>query len=161
MVDSEKLRKLVIASAPDLIVPPGIDPVKILCAILHNESSYGVFNVPRFEKAYGPGGKYYNHTQYTLWGAWACCSYSSFQIMYPTARELGFTGTPGQLWNDEEAIKWAIKLINVRIIRKQGAKTVNQIADGYNSGNCNDSIIPEVYIAKFVLAYNSDEFVRT
>lgn len=66
--------------------------------------------------------------------------------MFVTAVELGFNGSPLDLWKDEIAIKWVIKLINERIIGR-GAKTLEEIADAYNSGNFRDSIVPEKYIA--------------
>lgn len=138
------------------------DPYGILKALATVESSFGTNNVPRFEKAYSPMGIYYNSEQkerYAKWGAAACCSYSSFQIMYTTACELGFDSQPWSrnpsiLSNDEVAIFYVIEYIKKRVISR-GAQTVEQLFDIYNSGSL-DKNIPADYIRVAMQAYNSN-----
>jgi len=139
------------------------DAKGILKALATVESSFGSNNVPRFEKAYSPMGIYYNAEQkerYAKWGAAACCSYSSFQIMYPTACELGFDSSPWArnpqlLSNDEVAIFYVIEYIKKRVISR-GAQTVEQLFDIYNSGSL-DKNIPADYIRVAMQAYNTNQ----
>lgn len=135
-----------------------IDPVVLLCAISLNESSGGKWNVPKHENAYAPGGVYYKKSVqvrelYGRYGALAACSWSSWQILYVTAVELGFKGSPLDLWNDSTAIEWVVKLLNARIIRT-GKETLAQIADAFNSGNYLDGLVPREYIDKLKRHYN-------
>lgn len=132
---------------------PWLDGECLLRAIAMNESAFGTYNVPKHEKAYDLGGVYGNKSLWAKYGAWAACSYSSWQIMYPTALELGFNGSPADLWRDGTAIYYVVELILRRGIRK-GATTVDQLFDMYNSGSFKDGIIPQVYIDKGVLNYN-------
>lgn len=131
---------------------PWLDGELCLKAIATVESSYGLNNVPKYEKAYDRGGIYYNATLGMKYGAWAACSYSSWQIMFPTAYELGFQGTPQDLCNDAIAVYWVCMLIEKRILDK-GATTLQELFDGYNSGSFRDKFIPQDYIAKGVDAY--------
>lgn len=139
--------------------PIVVDPVRFLAAISMNESTGGIHRVPRYESGYGPGGIYYNKENYAKWGAWACCSYSSFQIMYPTAVELGFTGNPVELQlKDEIAIVWVKKYFDRRVFAKtQKFITMGNAADAYNSGSFLDNNIPQKYIANFYIFYNELE----
>lgn len=133
---------------------PWLDGECLLKAIAMNESSYGSYNLPRFEKAYSYNQKgiYSNRDLWAKYGDWAACSYSSFQIMYPTALELGFNGSPMDLWKDSTAIYYVVELILRRTIRK-GATTVQHVLDAYNSGTFKDNNIPQEYINKGMIAY--------
>ena len=109
-----------------------------LQALAVNESSYGTNNKPRFEKAFYVDGEVYNKSQEVRklvikYGKSAAYSYSSWQILYITAFELGFTDSPAQLTNDLVAIDWVIKFINKRIISKNPIK-LDQMFSAYNSG---------------------------
>lgn len=148
------LREIIVSHAP--MLQPKVswaDAASLLAAIAEVESSFGLYNLPKHEKIFDYGGKYFNRDLWEDWGAWAACSYSSFQIMFPVACELGFRGSPEDLWNDDVAILWVLELIDRRILSK-GAKTIEQFGDAYNSGSFTDSIVPMDYISKFVKAYN-------
>lgn len=139
--------------------PQLVDPIRFLAAVSMCESSGGLYRVPRFEPGYGPGGTYYNKENYGRWGAWACCSYSSFQIMYPTAMELGYTGNPVELQlKDEVAIVYVKKYFEKRVFAKTSKFiTIANAADAYNSGSFLDSNIPQKYVASFYIYYNELE----
>lgn len=135
----------------------------VLHALAVCESSFGSNNIPRFEASYAPMGKYYQNDEqrqrYKIYGANACCSYSSFQILYPTACEQGFDSAPFsrsplELSLDEVAIFYVIEFIKNRIIAK-GATKIEHIPDAYNTGNFKDSVFNQDYTKKFMDAYNS------
>jgi len=144
---------------------PWLNREVLLRTIVQIESSNATNVVPRFEKAYSIGGKYWRapHIKklFRLYGDFAACSVGPTQIMYPTAWELGCRLSPADLHMDWEAcIQYTVKLLNKRILRKRykgewvrNARSVEEIADGYNSGNPRDLIIPADYISKFVRAY--------
>lgn len=133
---------------------PWMDGEICLKALATVESSYGIYNIPRHEKAYDLGGIYSKSYKPLLikYGAMAACSWSSFQIMYPVAYELGFQGDPIELQNDELAIMWVMEYIRKRILDK-GCSRLQDFADAYNSGTFRDKLIPEDYITKFMKAY--------
>lgn len=152
------LRQLIQKHASKLnLQNSNVDPAVLLAALAFCESSFGKNTTPRVEPAYLPGGRYFQakHVQqaYKKYGQAAAASYGPWQVLYITALELGFTGSPQELAEPETNLEYAIKYINQRILRR-GAKTVAQIADGYNSGNFNDSNVPHSYIRKLVRAYN-------
>jgi hypothetical protein len=130
------------------------DPERLLLALVDVESASGRFAIPRHEASFDYGGRWYNKDLARRWGAWAACSYSSFQIMYPVAVELGFDPerSPGDLNDDDIAVHWAIAYINRRILDK-GAKTIKDFADAYNSGSHRDAFVPTAYCDKFAKAY--------
>lgn len=139
----------------------GLNPYLLLGAIAYCESSLGIDNKPRFEKAYAPGGHYYRislpvQDSYKQFGKDAACSYSSFQILYITAYEMGYRGTPRELADDMVAIQYVIRFLNRRIIRG-GASDLEDIADAYNSGTFRDDNVPTAYIEKFTRAYYGKE----
>lgn len=142
-----------------LILPDDIDPFKLLWAICGEESSFGQNVKKRYEPIYGPGGKYYNQSlriqqDYKLYGKDACSSWGPWQIMYPTARELGFKKSPYELHGMEESIPYVIKYINKRAIER-GAKTVTEIADAYNTGTHRDNIHNYKYEREVKAIYDS------
>lgn len=157
----KSLEQIIIENADKLEVSKltfEIDSVALLKAIAMRESTYSSNNKPRFEAAFFKGGYYYKHSEnlqnkVNLYGQLASCSYSSFQIMYITANELGFNGKPNELNNDEIAIEYVIKLINKRIINKN-PKDIRDIFDAYNSGNFKDKNIPFDYIKYCLNWYN-------
>lgn len=137
---------------------PWINGTAALAALAENESRYGQFNIPKHERAYDFSGKYFQPDLWRKFGSWSACSYSSWQLMYPVAVELGFAGRPQDLACDEIAIYWVMKYIDQRIIQK-GCQTLEQFADAYNSGSFRDQIIPEKYIKDFLTSY-ADVVVR-
>lgn len=131
---------------------PWMDGQVCLQALATIESAYGVYNVPKHEKAYDQGGIYFNRGLWAKYGSHAACSYSSWQLMYPVAVELGFLGSPAELMIDEKAIYWVIEYIKKRILDK-GCLKLQDLADAYNSGSFRDKIVPQEYIGKFMDNY--------
>jgi hypothetical protein len=150
-----KLEKVIEAGAKMLQpMMPWADAAKLLKAIAMVESSFGLIAVPKHEKAYDWGGTYFRKDLWFKHGSLVAMSYSSFQIMYGVAVELGFDENrhPCELNDDEVAIYFVVDLIRKRILAR-GAQTLQQVADAYNSGSFKDGIIPSIYIAKFMDAY--------
>lgn len=126
-----------------------IDGRKLLHALARQESTSGRDGGhARVEKAYQPGGGLHRRHVVELFAAYgdaAVASWSSWQIMYPTAWELGMRGQPWDLWDDGEAGKWVVRFIERRAFRK-GARTVREVADAYNSGTHRDAFQPKRYM---------------
>lgn len=144
----------------------GIDSKKLLWAIAGAESHWGNYLKKRVEHRYAPGGKYYLRSKriqkaYELYEIDACASVGIWQIMYPTAMELGFEGSPDELHKDIKLnCEYATKYILGRCSK---CTTVQQIADAYNSGNAFDRNIPETYInkvCKYYAATDSNIFIE-
>lgn len=138
--------------------PDSLDPEAILWAVWHCEKYDQYDKEPRFEASYAPGGYFYDTSEevrmnWAVYGRSAACSYSNFQIMYPTARELGYVGPPVALDKDEIALPYVVALICKRII-DAGATTPEQVADAYNSGSFKDNYKPEAYMKKFRCYYD-------
>lgn len=130
-----------------LWVPKEINGPQLLWALSGCESSFGANCAPRHEEAYCTG--VYSHTpeveQLTqAYGHAAHCSYGPWQILLVNCE----SGTaPQDLTNILHAAMETVRFINQRILKAQGATTVAEIADAYNSGTWRDSIVPEKYIA--------------
>lgn len=125
-----------------------VNGTALLAALAWKESSFGRDGGhPRIEPAYRPNGALHRaHVPalYALYGDCAAASWSSWQIMFPTAVELGYAGEPWGLWEDRTAVLWVIAYIERAV--KRGAATVEQIADAYNSGSHKDRFVPEAYV---------------
>lgn len=132
----------------------------LLKTIATKESSYGKNNKPRFEKAYYIGGSLYknfNNTYRSLIEEYkkdAACSWSSFQIMFMNAYDMGYKGKPSDLSNDEIAIPFVIDYINKRIL-KRNPKKLEDIFDAYNSGSFSDRVVPQSYISGSMNVYKT------
>lgn len=167
----EALPDIIRRHAAELRPPIGSDigPARLLTAIAHVESSFGVHGGRlRVEPAYLPASRlpgtndgplFRRHVRdlYAAYGDAACGSWSSWQIMYPTAWELGFRGAPWGLADDEKAIVWVCAYLNVRAFGR-GAETVAQVADAYNSGDHRDRFVPTRYIEE--VQHHYDELGR-
>lgn len=154
-----KLKKIILSNQrvlQSVINVPWADPVLLIASIAEVESKFGFYNVPNYEKAFDLGGPYAKDGLWFRWGSWAACSYSSFQIMYPVAVELGFNGerSPLELWDDDVAFHFVLEYIKKRILGK-GASSIDEFADAYNSGSFKDKNIPQEYIRDFKLAYEN------
>jgi hypothetical protein len=139
MARAQELDVLISLWAHRLHLPPEsvLDPVRVLKALAWKESTYGQNTTPLKEPAYLPGGRYFTPEQaarHKKYGVAAAKSYSSFQILYPTACELGFSGTPTDLDDDREAIRWVVELLNRRVFGRDHAMTIEEVGDCYNSG---------------------------
>lgn len=144
------------------LVPPlwhnGVpcDGALVLWAFAGVESSFGRDRyVMRFEPSYSPGGKVYRASPFIrdLWrqhGPDAARSFGSWQMMFPTAVQLGYTGTPEGLADDRALAP----LVCAYMKRAQGG-TLENAADAYNSGNWRDRFVPLDYLARIVRAYEA------
>jgi len=146
-----------------------VDPDRLLRAIAKQETRAGRNNCPRFERSFAPKGevftvqgheytgtgRWHNPEHWKRWGMAAAFSYGPWQMMYGTAASLGYLGPPWELWDEQTARPYALKLLG-RIEKTQGAATVRQFADAWNSGNCKDDLVPEPYIAA-VEAFYAEE----
>jgi len=133
-----------------------VDPQVFLGAISLNESSGGYNNRPVFEKAYAPGGRYYNAMQkalYEKYGPPASCSHSSFQLMFVCFYEMGFKPAPEQASDDEYAMPAIVKFMNKRVL-KGDLNFLCQAGDAYNTGNYHDLNIPREYIKRLLQNYH-------
>lgn len=133
----------------------GIDGVRLLWALAGNESSFGRDCKPRYESAFYTGGAYGSSDQMvpliTKFGHNAACSYGAWQLMLVNA-PVGTT--PEDFANLDNACLLTINHINRRIIKAQGAKTVEEIADAYNSGSFRGGVIPRKYISDCLHNYS-------
>ena len=153
----DELRAVIRQEATRLHTPEGIDPAQLLAALAAVESSFGLNAVPNHEPAYDEGGGYYRAAHHVralhkTWGAWAACSYGPWQILFVTAWEMGFRGTPSELWSPSGCIEWVVRAMNARIFDK-GATSVEQTADAWNSGSFQDKIWPGGYVKQVMDAY--------
>lgn len=158
---SDALNDLISKHACELASPEHFNKAAILHAIAEVESKHGQHSLASLhEPAYCYKGFYFRSPNgedlrrlSSVWGCLAHSSYSSWQILFITAYELGFRGDPCLLRNDTEAIHWVIKLLNRRVFDRWPRLSLEGLADAYNSGNPRDENVPTDYIAKFSAAY--------
>lgn len=151
------IKRLIQEHAQTLPVPEGIDAEALLWAVYRCEKYDKHNRVPRYEKAYAPEGAYFNDAVeklYKKWGVFASCSYSNFQILFVVAVELGYEGPPLALDHDSVALPYVVRYIYRRCVHT-GAKTVEEIADAYNSGTHLDDNVPAAYIKRFRQYYDA------
>lgn len=117
----------------------GVDPARLLWAIAGQESSYGADCGPRFEPGYWSGEESLNPVQSGLnarFGRAAAMSYGPWQVMYINAYPLG---TPEQLdANLDLATQAAVHFLNGYVLGVKKAKSLQEIAQIYNSGCLSD-----------------------
>lgn len=161
------LRKLVVIWG-DYLQPriPFANARLILAALAEVESTFGSNCRPKYEPAYDVGGGYWTPDNAKKWswytyGPIVCCSYSSWQMMYPTALELGLCPTlnPTCLNHDEIAVNYVCEYLIKRVLDK-GAGSLEELADAYNSGSFRDKNVPENYVKKFIAAYKNVQMTR-
>lgn len=133
-----------------------VDAACLLWALAGVESSYGRDRlVARIEPSYQPRGVMYVRSplvraRWAEYGALAACSWGTWQMMAPTAWELGFTGDPWRLVENE-----VLAPLVVRYVASRQPRTLPQVFDAYNSGSCRDRIVPEAYIHRGLAAYRA------
>ena len=158
----DKLTTLIDVTAPSLIVTGTFNPRVLLHAIAEVESSHGEHGQAiRHEQGYCYGSHLYRgpngadlRAASQRWGCLAHASYSSWQIMYIAAREMGFDdGDPIALRNDFVALPWVVKYINRRILSKHPRIAVDPFGRMYNSGRPNVSEATDEYAERFTKAY--------
>jgi len=149
--------------------PCPVNRDRLLAALCMQESNGGRNRQPNWEPSFSKGGAYFSESLHArtvahadpvlrdLLGLLAASSFGPFQVMYPVACELGFSGLPWELADPRINILFAIRYINVRCIPKLRARDemglVEQVADGYNSGNPVDRRVPRVYIDSVMSHY--------
>lgn len=120
---------------PQLITVAGLDSARVMAAIAANESSIGANCKPRYEASYDIGGTNYRAEQIGLVKRFqhaACCSYGPWQMLPCNAQQF----TPSQLYADPELCAQAfVAFFNRYIVRTRQARTLEQIAQVYNSGS--------------------------
>ena len=89
--------------------------------------------------------------RWVKWGPWSSASYGPWQILYHAAADLGYDGHPCDLLRLDVCRPWVERLLH-RIAR-QGARTLAEIADAWNSGTHRDAIVPQEYIRRLAAAY--------
>jgi hypothetical protein len=138
-----------------LWVPSDIDGPRLLWALSGCESSFGANCTPRHEAIYCTG-RYSQSPEVVqltkLYGHGAHCSYGPLQILLVNC----IGASPQDMSSLSRAVMESAGFINRRILKAQGAKTVAEIADAYNSGTWRDQIIPEKYIAYCQKYYDSE-----
>ena len=108
-----KRLQVAIDTDPNLVkssIRDNVNFIALYSSIADCESAYGNNRTPRYEPSYAGGGAYYKRSPvvrklWTKYQAAAACSYSSFQILYVVAYELGFSLSPIHLSYDVFAIK--------------------------------------------------------
>lgn len=163
MSPQDDLRSVIRQEAPRLHTPDGMDSAQLLAALADVESTFGLNAVPNHEPAYDEGGRYFASAQHVrdlhkAWGAWAACSYGPWQILFVLAWEMGFRGTPGDLWTAAGSVEWVIRALNARALDK-GAATVADVGDAWNSGTHRDANRVPDYRRKIAAAYARPELL--
>lgn len=143
--------------AMHLRTPDGIDGYRLLQAIGGCESSFGANVVPRFEKVFGRGGKYFSVDLDKLYGDSAACSWGPWQIMYPNAaRVMPELGKPWRLQDPIVALIASTRWLQMEIFGRQKAITIRQVFDAWNSGSHRDRFVPVQYVEKALKFYKED-----
>lgn len=143
---------------PQLNLPAEIDGAQLLWAISGQESSFGANCTPRHEPAFDAGGMY-SRTQpmprlLEKFGSAAACSYGPWQIMLANAADT----SPEVLLSDlDAAAKATVAFINSFVLGHRQAKTVEQIAETYNSGHISLNPAPGVlkYLTNVAHTYST------
>ena len=130
-------------------LPDGVDGVKLLWAICGKETSYGQNCVPRHEKAYCLGGRYYQKASDQEWGCASHMSYGPWQVMHANTP----TADPVKLLTSPTICADFMVMAMNRMLKAQQPPTLEAIADMWNSGNWRDAAVPVDYISWVVKAY--------
>lgn len=133
---------------------PDVNREALLWAIGGAESSWGKWNVTRYERAFGWGGRYADKKLLRKFGDLAASSIGPWQVMFPNAWAItSGTVTPQEMMQPEVALLVTVDWMNERVIDR-GAWSVPAIADAWNSGTHRDSFVPHKYVAKVQKYYD-------
>jgi hypothetical protein len=137
-----------------LWVPAGIDGPKLLFALSGCESSFGADCKPRHEMAYCTGAYSANPEVEALTRVYGCaahCSYGPWQILLVNC----IGAAPQDMLSLNRAAMETVGFINRRILKREGASTVAEVADAYNSGDWRDANKPAKYMHDCIAYYIS------
>jgi hypothetical protein len=132
-----------------------VDLVQVMWAFAGNESSFGHNTEPRFEAAYWDGKYSHDPHQEVLnnkYGKLGASSFGIFQIMLCNVHG---SFTPAEFSDIEKNACAFVGFMNRQLdradLRGTMPRNLDELADMYNSGNCRDSVTPQVaeYIARF------------
>jgi hypothetical protein len=147
---------------------PGVDSSRLLRALCLVETDGGRNNCANHEPAYMPAGerftiegrivtgtgKYFNELARSRWqkfGLPTSASWGPWQILYHTAANLGFTGLPWDLY----AFGTSEPYVKAQLLKiaANGAASIGDFADAWNSGTFRDDNRVPDYRAKVEKAY--------
>ena len=152
-VEFKRLARLaapILRQAPEL----GLDPYALLYMLGGLESSWGTNNVPRFERSYARGGRYFSPDLDRLHGDHAAMSYGPLQIMFRNAVDTLPGITPERLMEPVTSVVVATEFLNGAVLRRFSASTPEAVLDAWNTGNPNDRILPaDAYLKRGVQYY--------
>jgi hypothetical protein len=141
-----------------------VDGPRLLWALSGVESSFGANCAPRHELAYCTGRYSENPQMQVLTKAYGHAAHASFgpwQLMLvcaqATTKPEDTAASPEMFARSEFAAMKTVSFINTRILKGQGATTVAEIADAYNSGNWRDANVPHAYVDRVLGFYNNEE----
>lgn len=114
-------------------LPEPIDGAQLLWAISGVESSFGANSVPRFEPAYGPGGRYADASLFQEHGRLAASSLGPWQLMFVNCPP-GFT--PHDMSDLYKAAHATVWFMNRQLNRFKPAdlRAIGAIWNGGNPG---------------------------
>lgn len=143
---------------PQLSVPSPLNGEAVMQAIASNESSLGANCGPRYEPAYGEGGRYANAALLSQYGDAAASSHGPWQMMFenfsPEAQQAIADGSADVTAFAQEFVRF----FNSYVIRIRGAANLNEIGQVWNGGHVFASSPPvgvTVYCTKLARAYES------
>lgn len=153
-VPKNTVARLIRERAGELKCPAGVDALQLLWALAGNESDFGRDCGPRHEDSYCPNTKGRYATAIgeltKQWGCLAHMSYGPWQVMFCNTEGV----SPFDLAMDAETgLIAAIQHLNQRVFR-QGAQTLDQIADAYNTGSYKQGVPPAKYIENLKRRYD-------
>lgn len=157
MITSAPILRAIDQEAANLLVTGPFDRRAILAAFTDIESGpWGARGeAGLFEDRYYRGGRYYRAHVIDLvhrYESLAACSYGPWQVLFPTAWEYGYRGHPVGLLDPVVCAVYAVKILNDRVKNKGDLASY---ADGYNTGNDRDRILPASnYTEGLIAAYD-------
>jgi hypothetical protein len=120
---------------PQLQVPDGLDPVKVMTAIAGNESTVGANCGPRHEPAFDVGGLFATGQQAALlatYGSAAACSYGPWQMLFPNFND----HTVDDLLTTLDVLAQEfVRYFNHYVITVRQAANLEQIGMCWNAGH--------------------------
>ena len=157
MITSAPILRAIEQEAANLQVSGPFDRRAILAAFTDVESGpWGArAEAGLFEDRYYRGGTYYRRHVIELvhkYESLAACSYGPWQVLFPTAFELGYRGHPVGLLEPAICAVYCVKILNGRVADKSA---LENFTDGYNTGNDRDRVLPATnYTENFIQAYD-------